>query len=48
MSISLDLGENSLFKESNKGKILLRQLFISTIELLVFRYCLEVIFSKEK
>jgi len=48
MSISLDLEENSLFEKSNNRKTLLRQLFVSTIKLLIFGHCLEVMFSKEK
>ena len=45
---NLDLGENSQLRELNKGKILLRWLLVSTIELLIRSLCLEVIFSKER
>jgi len=48
MSISLDLGKILLFKKSNEGKIPLKQLLSSTIELLIFSFYLEVMFFKEK
>jgi len=47
MSINLDLGENSLFKESKYGNFLLRWLLASVTELLIFRHWLEVIFSND-
>jgi len=40
--------ENLLLRESNVGKIPLRQLLASTTELLIFSHCLKVIFSSNR
>jgi len=47
-SINLKLEENLLLRGSKDEKIPLRQLLVSTIELLIFCYCLEVMFFKER
>ena len=42
------LEENLLLRGSKDENIPLRQLLVSTIELLIFCYCLEVMFFKER
>jgi len=48
ISINLKLEENLLFREWNKGKMPLRKLLVSTMELLILSCYLKVIFFKER
>jgi len=48
VSITLSPRRNSLFRESKDGKTPLIWLLALTMELLIFCYCLKVIYFKEK